>query len=167
VPTMLQSLLKGTGLTLQQLQYAVHPGGPKILDVLADALGVKHEQLKVSWEVLNQVGNSSGSSNLCLLHRELAHKRLSPGDIALPEHLMCIGIGPGLSIEAVLVKRIERTDPLAPDMSNLRMTSLLNRSVRSSALMTRPCSQVRNQAVFSCRVGVPRPSREGDFLHPF
>ena len=80
---------------------------------------------------------------------------------------MCIGIGPGLSIEAVLVKRIERTDPLAPDMSNLRMTSLLNRSVRSSALMTRPCSQVRNQAVFSCRVGVPRPSREGDFLHPF
>ena len=52
---MLQSLLKGTGLTLQQLQYAVHPGGPKILDVLADALGVKHEQLKVSWEVLNQV----------------------------------------------------------------------------------------------------------------
>jgi len=88
-----------------------------------------------------QVGNSSGSSNLCLLHRELAHKRLSPGDIALPEHLMCIGIGPGLSIEAVLVKRIERTDPLAPDMSNLRMTSLLNRSARSSAMMTRPCSQ--------------------------
>ncbi len=94
VPPMLKELLNGTGLSLQELQYAVHPGGPKILDVLAEALGVGHEQLEVSWEVLTQVGNSSGSSNLLLLHRELERAQ-GPDDFqVLPEHVMCIGTVP-------------------------------------------------------------------------
>ena len=114
---VLSSLLKGMDLQQSQLQYAVHPGGPKILEMLGEALGIDREQLGVSWELLSQVGNSSGSSNLALLHRELmAHSgstypestdsSTSLSGTPSKEHIVCIGIGPGLAIEVLLVKRL-------------------------------------------------------------
>ena len=95
----------------------------------------------------SQVGNSSGSSNLCLLHRELAQAREPEGFEAPPDHLMCIGIGPGLSIEALLVKRMESVHPDSEKSDQWRAESLrdlmsVSRStlIRSSALMSRSMS---------------------------
>jgi alpha-pyrone synthase len=104
-PEMVARLLKGVrGASLQRTAFAMHPGGPKILQLTAKALGLSDDQFAVSWEFLQQHGNTSGSSNLALLHREL----IRPGTDASPRtrDIMCVGIGPGLALEGLLLRRV-------------------------------------------------------------
>jgi alpha-pyrone synthase len=104
-PEMVARLLKGVrGASLQRTAFAMHPGGPKILQLTAKALGLTDDQFAVSWEFLQQHGNTSGSSNLALLHREL----IRPGTAAAPRtrDIMCVGIGPGLALEGLLLRRV-------------------------------------------------------------
>jgi hypothetical protein len=51
--------------------------------------------LQASWDFLQNHGNTSGSSNLALMHVELTR----PAGAVPSSHVVCIGIGPGLSLE--------------------------------------------------------------------
>nr|AEO12146.1 type III polyketide synthase [Coccomyxa subellipsoidea C-169] len=127
VPTFVtDTLLQGTGLTVQDVQFIMHPGGPKILHGPAEIMGVGNEKFQASWDFLQNHGNTSGSSNLALLHVELTR----PAGAVPSSHVVCIGIGPGLSLEGLLLRRIT-PDPAVAARRQLRM-------IRSNLSLERP-----------------------------
>ena len=79
--------------------WAVHPGGPRILEVVAARLGLEHEQLDASRAVLRQHGNCSSATVLLVLD-ELA--RTSPAPPGAP--VVAMAFGPGLTLYAALLR---------------------------------------------------------------
>jgi predicted naringenin-chalcone synthase len=77
--------------------WAVHPGGPKILDAVAAALHLPPSALATSRAVLNDHGNMSSPTILFIL------QRLAAADARGP--CVAIGLGPGLAAEAMLLHR--------------------------------------------------------------
>jgi alpha-pyrone synthase len=104
-PEIVSRLLKGVkGAYLERTAIAMHPGGPKILQLTAKTLGLPDVAFATSWEFLQQHGNTSGSSNLALLHRELI--RAGTEESPRTRDIMCVGIGPGLALEGLLLRRV-------------------------------------------------------------
>ncbi len=77
--------------------WAVHPGGPRILDVVADRLTLPPAALAVSRGVLADFGNCSSATIVLLLER--MRPSLSPGD-----HVVAMAFGPGLTLYAALLR---------------------------------------------------------------
>jgi predicted naringenin-chalcone synthase len=75
--------------------WAVHPGGPRILQVCGAALGLEPHQLAVSQAVLQEHGNMSSATVLFILDR--LRRAAAPGP--------CLGLafGPGLCAEVALL----------------------------------------------------------------
>ncbi len=98
---VVEELLARHGLTVQEVAgWAVHPGGPKIVEVVGEALDLSEEHLQPSYEVLHEVGNCSSATVLLVLER-LQQLR----DIAAGEHVMLLAFGPGLTLYATLLRR--------------------------------------------------------------
>jgi predicted naringenin-chalcone synthase len=73
--------------------WAVHPGGPRILDVVRERLGLEEAQLGASRRVLADHGNCSSATVLLVLD-EL-------GDVDGP--VVAMAFGPGLTLYAALL----------------------------------------------------------------
>jgi predicted naringenin-chalcone synthase len=87
--------LGNNGLRLGDVaSWAVHPGGPKILTAVEQALGLDRNATAVSWEVLAECGNMSSATILFLIDR------LRKRNAARP--CVALGFGPGLTAEAAL-----------------------------------------------------------------
>jgi alkylresorcinol/alkylpyrone synthase len=78
--------------------WAVHPGGPRILDVVADRLGLADDDLAESRHVLAEHGNCS-SATLLLVLGELRRRPLRPGAAVI-----AMAFGPGLTLYACLLR---------------------------------------------------------------
>ncbi len=92
----LRGWLRCQGLSVDQVgSWAVHPGGPRILEAVEDALGLENGILDVSREVLRRHGNMSSPTVLFVL------ERLKRAGAALP--CVALAFGPGLVVEAMLV----------------------------------------------------------------
>ena len=52
-----------------------HPGGPKVIEAINDALALPEEALELTWRSLSEVGNLSSSSVLHVLRDTLANSR--------------------------------------------------------------------------------------------
>jgi predicted naringenin-chalcone synthase len=76
--------------------WAIHPGGPKILAAVGEALEIESGDLRFSRGVLARHGNMSSATVLFIL-REMM------GDISGP--CVAIGLGPGLMAEGILINR--------------------------------------------------------------
>lgn len=76
--------------------WAVHPGGPRILDAVGDSLNLCSGALEQSRIVLSECGNMSSPTVLFILER-LKASRASGLTVLL-------GFGPGLTIEATLLE---------------------------------------------------------------
>jgi predicted naringenin-chalcone synthase len=76
--------------------WAVHPGGPKIVSVVQESLGLPAEALAASRGVLSEFGNMSSPTVLFVLER-----LRQAGD--LPRPCVMLGFGPGLFAEAALL----------------------------------------------------------------
>lgn len=88
--------LRQSGLQLSEIQsWAIHPGGPKVLEAAANSLGLNRSDLEDSWDVLSNVGNMSSPTVLFILDKLRKRKA------ALP--CVAIAFGPGLTIEASLI----------------------------------------------------------------
>lgn len=79
--------------------WAVHPGGPRILDVVADRLGLPAEALSASEDVLRDYGNCSSATVLLVLERLLGTRTFSAGDT-----VVMLAFGPGLTLYATLLR---------------------------------------------------------------
>ncbi|MCW2581733.1 MAG: Naringenin-chalcone synthase [Klenkia sp.] len=94
VGAVVAELLDGAGLRVEDVAgWAVHPGGPRILDVARDQLGLTEEQIAPSRRVLAEHGNCSSATVLLVLE-EL-------GDVDGP--VVAMAFGPGLTLYATLL----------------------------------------------------------------
>ncbi|MCG6158178.1 type III polyketide synthase [Rubinisphaera margarita] len=73
--------------------WAIHPGGPRILEAAEKALGLSRELCQYSHDVLRDYGNMSSPTVLFLLNRIRQ-------DVQGP--VVLLGFGPGLTAEAAL-----------------------------------------------------------------
>ena len=91
----LEGWLAGAGLGLDDIRsWAIHPGGPRILEAAREALGLRSEDTAVSEAVFVENGNMSSPTLLFVLH---ALRRRNA-----PRPCVALGFGPGLTIEAAL-----------------------------------------------------------------
>jgi alkylresorcinol/alkylpyrone synthase len=79
--------------------WVCHPGGPKVLEAVTEALDLPAEALDVTWRHLADVGNLSSSSVLHVLRDTLAERRPPPGTPGV-----LLAMGPGFACELVLLR---------------------------------------------------------------
>lgn len=88
------------GLTRADIGWWVaHPGGPKVLEAMQEALEVDHEALGLTWASLARVGNLSSASVLHVLADTLRDRPPPPGT-----HGVLLAMGPGFCLEMVLLR---------------------------------------------------------------
>lgn len=104
VPSLIEEHLRGwmqTFLAKNNLQiedvrgWAIHPGGPRILDACQMALSLSSEAVTPAREILAQYGNMSSATVLFLLNQLKQQPLCGP--------VVAVGFGPGLTIEAMLL----------------------------------------------------------------
>jgi predicted naringenin-chalcone synthase len=91
----LEQWLTGQGLSVEEVRaWAIHPGGPRILDAAEATLGLTPKDTAVSHEVFARYGNMSSPTILFILRRLIESGAERP--------CVCLGFGPGLVAEAAL-----------------------------------------------------------------
>jgi alkylresorcinol/alkylpyrone synthase len=101
VSGLVDDLLSRHNVTRPQVAaWAVHPGGPKILDVVGEQLGLDEEQLEASRSVLRDFGNCSSATVLLIIDRIVRGRELGAGD-----HVVALAFGPGLTLYAALLQQ--------------------------------------------------------------
>lgn len=108
VPTLVRRFVRGDvdaflaehALTRADIGWWVcHPGGPKVIEALEEALEVPREAVRLTWESLARVGNLSSVSVLQVLEDTLRERPPAPGS-----HGVLMAMGPGFCSELVLLR---------------------------------------------------------------
>ena len=88
------------GLTRSDIGVWVsHPGGPKVLEAMEEALELPDDALEASWRTLREVGNLSSTSILLVLKDAMQRRDPPPGTWGL-----MLAMGPGFCSELVLLR---------------------------------------------------------------
>ncbi len=100
VAESVDGFLEARGLTRADVQHFVlHPGGRRIIDVMAAELGLPREALKATTAVLAEHGNMSSVTVLFVLDEVLRTRKPEPGSLGL------LGaFGPGFGAELALLE---------------------------------------------------------------
>lgn len=100
VRSAVDGLLAAHGLQVPDVRgWAVHPGGPRILDVVRDRLELDESELAASRDVLRDHGNCSSATVLLVL-AELQRQRV----LGVGDHVVALAFGPGLTLYATLLR---------------------------------------------------------------
>jgi len=92
----LEAWLQAEGLSLADIgSWAIHPGGPRIIESVAAALDLPASATSASAEVLAERGNMSSPSVLFVLDRLQ--------QVNAPRPCVALAFGPGLVAEAALL----------------------------------------------------------------
>lgn len=98
----LAAWLDKEGMSLSELvssgAWAVHPGGPRVLDAVAASLGLNDEAMRASRSVLAEHGNMSSPTVLFIV------ERLKRDGNGAGQPTVVLAFGPGLSVEAALLR---------------------------------------------------------------
>ncbi|NJP47385.1 type III polyketide synthase [Actinacidiphila epipremni] len=95
-----EDFLAGHGLKTGDVTgWICHPGGPKVLEAVREALDLPARALEPAWRSLAEVGNLSSASVLHILRDVLAGERPLPGSPGL-----LLAMGPGFASELVLLR---------------------------------------------------------------
>ncbi|AGL21351.1 type III polyketide synthase [Actinoplanes sp. N902-109] len=101
VRTLTDELLGRNGLTIGDVDgWAVHPGGPRILDVVQEQLGLSDAGMAASRGVLSSYGNCSSPTVLLVL--EELRRQAQP-----PSRVVMLAFGPGLTLYGVLLTLVK------------------------------------------------------------
>ncbi len=79
--------------------WAIHPGGPRIVNVVAEKLGLRADQTAASHEILDTRGNCSSATVPLVLQQLRRNAQLRPGDPVL-----AMAFGPGLTLWNMLLR---------------------------------------------------------------
>lgn len=82
--------------------WAVHPGGRKILEAVASKLELKSEDLQSSYQTLRNYGNMSSPTILFVIKDILAKQNTANTE----EYTFALAFGPGLVMESCLLKYV-------------------------------------------------------------
>lgn len=106
VAVFVDELFRQAGLDFQKeksdLYFAIHPGGPKILDFVRNRLELAPEQVEHSYQVLAENGNMSSATVPFLLHRILHDDQIPAGTL-----VPALGFGPGLTMSGAILQKID------------------------------------------------------------
>jgi predicted naringenin-chalcone synthase len=99
VRRLVDELLGRYGLSRGDVDgWAVHPGGPKILDVVEEHLELPADALAASRGTLSTHGNCSSPTVLLVL--DALRRQAFP-----PQRVVILAFGPGLTLYAALLER--------------------------------------------------------------
>jgi alkylresorcinol/alkylpyrone synthase len=97
---MINDLLARNGVERHQVSgWAVHPGGPRILDVVQSRLSLDPDALDASRHVLAEHGNCSSATALLVLEEIRRRRPPAPGT-----YVVMLSFGPGLTLYAALLR---------------------------------------------------------------
>ena len=100
VPGWVDGWLGGRGLGRDDIRcWAVHPGGPRVLELVTGSLEIDAARARWSGEVLREHGNMSSATVLFVLDR--ARADLRKGDLCV-----ALAFGPGLVAEGLLLEAV-------------------------------------------------------------
>jgi len=85
------------GTAFKDCVWALHPGGPMILQAITDCLGLTKQDVLPAWDVLRKYGNMS-SCSLMFVFDEIRKK---PRDHAW---VPALAFGPGLNVEGAMLR---------------------------------------------------------------
>ena len=92
-----KSLERGKILKTEIENWAIHPGGKKILDATAKALQIKNSEMETSYQILKEYGNMSSCTLIFILKEILQHKK---------GKTFVAGFGPGITMESLIVNKL-------------------------------------------------------------
>lgn len=84
-----------------EMFFAIHPGGPKIIDYVVEELGLEREQAAWSYEILKRQGNMS-SATIPHIFNEI----VNDSNISSKTKVIGIAFGPGLTATGLLMEKI-------------------------------------------------------------
>ncbi len=100
----LDRLGAGLGLDARKLAeralFAIHPGGPRIIDEIAELLGLAPEQVQASNAVLRDCGNMSSATLPHVWQALLQDPEVEPGRL-----VVALAFGPGLTISGAILRK--------------------------------------------------------------
>ena len=100
VRDVIEGLLARNGLTIGDVGgWAVHPGGRRILEVVAERLDLTDTQMAPSYAVLDEFGNCSSATVVLVIERLRATAPPAPGS-----PVVAMAFGPGLTLYAALLR---------------------------------------------------------------
>jgi predicted naringenin-chalcone synthase len=100
IPGLVNRALARQGLGIKDIsQWCIHPGGKKILEAIEKSLGISKDDLRNSYQVLQQFGNMSSASILFVL-KEMMHTLLHQPD----QKIFGVAFGPGLTMETFIAE---------------------------------------------------------------
>lgn len=101
-----ERFLADHGLTLDDVGFWVcHPGGPKVIDAVREALDLDDHAVALTRASLARVGNLSSASVLHVLADTLRERPPAPGS-----HGLLMAMGPGFCSELVLLRATEQAE---------------------------------------------------------
>jgi predicted naringenin-chalcone synthase len=88
------------GALFREAVFAIHPGGPRIIDELAEHLGLRPAQVEASNAVLRDHGNMSSATLPHVWQALLADDAVAPGTL-----VVSLAFGPGLTLAGALLRK--------------------------------------------------------------
>lgn len=105
IKAFLTTLCQKAGIELEEqkanMHFAIHPGGPKIIDYVVDALGITQEQACWSYEILSRQGNMSSATIPHIFNEIINDSNIKGGTL-----VMGMAFGPGLTATGLLLEKI-------------------------------------------------------------
>jgi alkylresorcinol/alkylpyrone synthase len=93
-------LITDHGLRVEEIaRWAVHPGGRRIVEVVAEQLDLPPAAVSASFQVLRDAGNCSSATVLLVIQQLLAEAPIKPDDA-----WVAMAFGPGLTLYATLLR---------------------------------------------------------------
>jgi alkylresorcinol/alkylpyrone synthase len=94
------AFLKTHGLTRGDIgNWVIHTGGPRVLEAMQEALGLKQSDVQLSWDSLSRMGNLSSASVLMVLEDSARDHRPARGTLGVLS-----AMGPGFCSEMILLR---------------------------------------------------------------
>lgn len=92
----IENLLAGQGLAISDIaSWAIHPGGPRVLESVAKSIRLSERATEISASVLRDHGNMSSATILFILERLRGRDMITPA--------VALAFGPGLTGEALVL----------------------------------------------------------------
>jgi predicted naringenin-chalcone synthase len=91
---------KGGGMDIKNARFAIHPGGPKIVEQISEMLGLAPHQFEHSKYVLQNYGNMSSAT---LPH--IWDKMLKDDTVQIGEKIVSLAFGPGLTMSGIILEK--------------------------------------------------------------
>lgn len=107
VRALVDGLLAAHGADISEVRgWAVHPGGPRIVEVVAEQCGLTDADVAASNRVLAENGNCSSATVLMVTQRIVESGILRAGDLVVQ-----LAFGPGLTLYATLLRQVGTPSP--------------------------------------------------------